>query len=155
MSSETVIHLLVKAVAHNGNLVIGIGPDAQGVLDPEVVKILNEIGMWLKTNGEAIYNTRPIKPYESGNVFFTTKQNGTVYAISNHSKTDSLISDKVRIPSGLVAVNSEISLVGFKGKKLHYQPVDRDMIEITIPSEINLKITPAVSLKIQKRCEKY
>lgn len=154
MSSETIIHLLVKAVARNGNLVVGIGPDAQGVLDPEVVKILNEIGMWFKVNGEAIYNTRPIKPYESGNVFFTTKQNGTVYAISIQSKADSLISNKVRIPSALVAMNSEISLVGFKGEKLHYQPVDHDMIEITLPSKINLKETPAVSFKISKRGKK-
>lgn len=155
MSSETVIHLLVKAVARNGNLVIGIGPDAQGALDPEVVKILNEIGMWLKVNGEAIYNTRPIKPYESGNLFFTTNQDGTVYAISIHSKTDSLISNKVRIPSALVATNSEISLVGFKGQKLPYQPVDGDMIEITFPAKINLKATPAVSFKISKKGDTY
>ena len=150
MSSETVIHLLVKAVARNGNLVIGIGPDAQGVLDPEVVKILNEIGIWLKVNGEAIYNTRPIKPYESGNLFFTTNQNGTVYAINILSKTDSLISNKVRIPSTLVALNSQISLVGFKGEKLHYQPVAGDMVEITLPAQMNLRLTPAVTFKISK-----
>jgi alpha-L-fucosidase len=154
MSSETVIHLLVKAVARNGNLVIGIGPDAQGVLAPEVVTILNEIGMWLKVNGEAIYNTRPIKPYESGNVFFTTKQNGTIYAISISDKANPSVSNKVLIPSELVAMNSEISLVGSKDVKLHYQPVARDMVEITLPSKINLKEIPAVSFKISKKMKK-
>lgn len=150
MSSDSIIHLLVKAVARNGNLVVGIGPDDQGVLDPGVVKILNEIGKWLKVNGEAIYNTRPIKPYESGNVFFTAKQNGTVYAINIYNKADSLTSNKVRIPSALVATNSKISMVGFKGEKLHYQPVDHDMIEITLPSKINLKVAPAVAFRIPK-----
>ena len=75
---------------------------------------------------------------------------GTVYAISIYNKTDQLTSNKVRIPSALVNANSKISMVGFKGEKLHYQPVDHDMIEITLPSKINLKAAPAVAFKISK-----
>jgi hypothetical protein len=51
-------------------------------------------------------------------------------------------------------MNSEISLVGSKDVKLHYQPVARDMVEITLPSKINLKEIPAVSFKISKKMKK-
>ena len=85
-SSGSIIRYLVKAVARNGNLLLDVGPDANGELDPQAVKILKEIGAWLKVNGEAIYGTRPVKPYELGNVFFTGKADGTVYAIALSSQ---------------------------------------------------------------------
>ena len=75
--SGSVIRYLVKAVARNGNLLLDVGPNAHGELDPRAVTILKEIGLWLKVNGEAIYDTRPVKPYELGNVFFTAKTDGT------------------------------------------------------------------------------
>ncbi|NLU90480.1 alpha-L-fucosidase [Chitinophaga sp. Ak27] len=150
LDAESIIQLLVKAVARNGNLVVGLGPDAEGVLAPEVVKSLNEIGQWLKTNGEAIYNTRPIKPYESDNVFFTTKRDSTIYAISIQNKTDSLSSNTISIPSSLVEGRSNITLLGFKGKNLHYLPAGNDMVKVVLPSSINLKGIAAITLKISK-----
>ena len=59
-SAGSVIRYLVRAVARNGNLLLDVGPDANGELDPQAVKILKEIGTWLQVNGEAIYATRPV-----------------------------------------------------------------------------------------------
>ena len=72
-TSGSVIRYLVRAVARNGNLLLDVGPDAKGEIDPQAVKVLKEVGAWLKVNGEAIYGTRPVRPYELGNVFFTGK----------------------------------------------------------------------------------
>ena len=47
-SSGSVIRYLVKAVARNGNLLLDVGPDANGELDPQAVKTLKEVGRWLK-----------------------------------------------------------------------------------------------------------
>lgn len=41
----------------NGNLLLNIGPKADGTIPEKDASILREIGKWLKINGEAIYGT--------------------------------------------------------------------------------------------------
>lgn len=79
-SPGEVIRMLVETSAKGGNLLLGIGPDPTGVLPAEADRCLREVGKWLATNGEAIYGTRPVAPYKSGGVCFTTKAPYT-YAI--------------------------------------------------------------------------
>ena len=40
-------------------MLLDVGPRADGTLPDEVVTRLKSIGAWLRTNGEAIYETRP------------------------------------------------------------------------------------------------
>ncbi len=54
-----IIHQLCDIVSKNGNLLLNVGPYADGSFHPEAVRILEEIGDWLALNGEAIYGTRP------------------------------------------------------------------------------------------------
>ena len=58
-SAETIIHQLCDVVAKNGNLLLNVGPNADGSFHPDAVKELYAVGDWLKINGEAIYGTRP------------------------------------------------------------------------------------------------
>ena len=44
-------------VAKGGNLVLGVGPTAEGRIQPEAVSRLDSIGQWLQRYGQAIYNT--------------------------------------------------------------------------------------------------
>ena len=52
-----VITIFVDAVSNGGNLLLDIGPKADGTIPPEQVNILKELGRWNKKNGEAIFNT--------------------------------------------------------------------------------------------------
>ncbi len=54
-SAQMIIHKLVDCVSKNGNLVINVGPDANGRFQKEVIDILEEIGDWLTVYGESIY----------------------------------------------------------------------------------------------------
>jgi alpha-L-fucosidase len=56
-STEDLIRKLCDIVSKGGNFLLNVGPTAEGVIpEPSVVR-LREIGQWMKTNGEAIYQT--------------------------------------------------------------------------------------------------
>ncbi|NMB49110.1 MAG: alpha-L-fucosidase, partial [Bacteroidales bacterium] len=67
-SADEVIKLLIEVVAKGGNLLLGVGPTPEGIIQPEVVARLKEIGEWLDVNGKAIFHTRITPVYKSGNV---------------------------------------------------------------------------------------
>jgi alpha-L-fucosidase len=57
--STWIIQNLVDVVAKGGNFMVGVGPDRNGRFSPTATNQLEEVGRWLKVNGEAIYETRP------------------------------------------------------------------------------------------------
>ena len=56
--SREFILVLIDLVSRGGNLLLDIGPAADGTIPPLMEQRLLEIGDWLKVNGEAIYGTR-------------------------------------------------------------------------------------------------
>lgn len=59
LTGDTLIRMLVDIVSKNGNLLINIGPMADGTIPDYQQKPLLALGAWLAKNGEAIYGTRP------------------------------------------------------------------------------------------------
>jgi alpha-L-fucosidase len=51
-----VISIFVDAVANGGNLLLDIGPKADGTIPKEQVNILTELGKWNLRNGDAIFD---------------------------------------------------------------------------------------------------
>ncbi len=59
LSGEALIRLLVDVVSKNGNLLINVGPRADGTIPELQEAAMLAMGAWLEVNGEAIYGTRP------------------------------------------------------------------------------------------------
>ena len=59
-----VIRILVDCINKGGNLLLDIGPKADGTIPEEQVNILKELGRWTNKHAEAIYGTRAGIPYE-------------------------------------------------------------------------------------------
>lgn len=82
------IRMLVDIVSKNGNLLLNVGPMADGTIPDVQAALLRGLGRWLKTYGEAIYGTRPWHRAEAttthgGRVRFTqrTDDEGTIFAL--------------------------------------------------------------------------
>ncbi len=58
-SVRTLVHSLIDIVSKNGNLLLNIGPMADGTIPALQLERLLGLGAWLAVNGDAIFATRP------------------------------------------------------------------------------------------------
>lgn len=65
-SATELICDLVDVVSKNGRMLLNIGPKADGTISENDARILEEIGDWLKVNGEALYATQTWRMFGEG-----------------------------------------------------------------------------------------
>jgi alpha-L-fucosidase len=56
-SAQVLIRSLVEVASRGGNLLLNVGPQPDGVIQPEFQERLRAIGAWLAVNGDSIYGT--------------------------------------------------------------------------------------------------
>ncbi len=56
-SPQTLIQMLVDIASKGGNLLLNVGPTAEGLIPDSSIVRLEQMGMWMKQNGESIYGT--------------------------------------------------------------------------------------------------
>jgi alpha-L-fucosidase len=108
-SSKDLIKVLVSTVAGGGNLLLDIGPAADGTI-PVIMQLrLLEMGKWLEINGEAIYGTRAfirnrndksINP-EINEYIFITRKNKDLYVICTEWPKNSISLNGLRAPGSM------------------------------------------------------
>lgn len=129
-SPNKVIGILSEIVAKGGCLALGVGPKADGTLQPEVVNTLLRIGSWLNKNGQAIYSTVNAAHYNDGKVWFTADKNGktlyAIYALEDGEKTPKTITWTENKPKGKLVLLQN-------GKSVKYT-VKGNQVTVTLPS---------------------
>src|SRR5690606_22087198 len=98
-SSKQLIELLIDKVSNGGNLLLNVGPKANGLIPVIMEQRLLDIGKWLEVNGEAIYGTtawanRPTNMKENG-VFYTLKGND-LYVICTQWPQNELVIEGIK-----------------------------------------------------------
>lgn len=109
-SSEELVHILINKVARGGNLLLNVGPTADGRIPVIMQQRLTDMGAWLKVNGEGIYGTRKWdaapKVGQNTTTYFTRKGND-MYLITTKWQ-DSFSVDGV-------GSGTKVSLLGYNG----------------------------------------
>jgi len=150
ISFQDLVYLLVDVVSKNGNLLLGVGPMADGTIPPLQRQRLEQLGSWLEINGEAIFGTRPWIKAEATTkeeipIRFTLKGN-TIYAFLLGSSHDHC----VVIESFQVEDEATIHLLGHD-EPLRWQQQDQDLM-VMLPER--REPAPTLTLKINSPHEK-
>lgn len=74
-STETLVRNLIDIASKGGNYLLNIGPDSHGIVPTAEVERLQQVGAWMKVNGEAIYGTSPTLFGPEAGSFSTTEIN--------------------------------------------------------------------------------
>src|SRR3546814_12744937 len=83
-SLDQCLDILSKTSGGNGNLLLNVGPMPDGRIEARQVTRLQEIGQWLKNNGDAVYNTFG-GPYEPTDHYASTRKGNKIYQIGRAS----------------------------------------------------------------------
>lgn len=132
-STKVLVHNLIDVTSKGGNYLLNVGPTAEGLIPEPSVERLQKTGIWLKTNGEAIYGTEKLqKSYKQGEqIRFTKKRNSDSYFIISLKKPNSSIIIKNLKPKE----GSKINMLGIE-KSLDWKFDSNTGLIINIPKEV-------------------
>jgi len=77
-SFKKLLRALVYSAGGDGNLLLNVGPMADGSFEPRMVERINEVGAWLQRYGESIYGTHG-GPYKPTSYLASTRHGNFVY----------------------------------------------------------------------------
>jgi alpha-L-fucosidase len=112
LSPTELVRSFVDLVSKNGNLLLNVGPMGDGTIPAEQRERLLALGAWLKTNGAAIYHTRPWDRAEghttAGTPLRFTKGRDALYAVLMETPA----AGPLTIPNVPVAEGARVELLG-------------------------------------------
>jgi alpha-L-fucosidase len=109
-SSTELVKILIDKVARGGNLLLNIGPTADGRIPVIMQQRLRDMGEWLKVNGEAIYETRAwdkAPAQKDPSVFYTAKGNDLYVLFTKYPQKN------FTVPG--IQKAASVKLLGFNG----------------------------------------
>lgn len=105
-TSDALIKMLIQKVSRGGNLLLDIGPAADGTIPVIMQQRLSDLGTWLKINGEAIYATTAGKQVTAAGLTSTEKSKDVYLFITSPLNKPITVMLKKK-PSAVTVVGSD------------------------------------------------
>jgi alpha-L-fucosidase len=137
-SKKTMVHYLINIAGRDGNLLMNVSPPATGKFEDHVVQRLEEIGHWLKHNGESYYATRG-GPYKPGKWGASTRKDNKIYLHILNWTGEKLVLPAIdkKITASSVLTGGEVNVTQTK-----------DNVTIDVPSHYKRDIDTIVVLEL-------
>ena len=148
MSPKQAIKNLVEIVSKGGNYLLNVGPDEKGVIMPDAVNILLEMGSWLNQYGASIYGADGLLLSPPENILLTAKEHQIFVHILNWTGQKVKIEGMDQHVTGkfLKRVNRVYMMADAQKRPLDFQLVNGTLI-------INLSKCPIPFAEINKYSE--
>jgi len=112
----TLVTTLLQNVSRNGSLLLNLTQHGRGNLDPQCIQIAQDIGAWLKVNGEAVYASRPfeVSGELSGSTQLAayTRNGGNVYATVFNWKGGAISLPSLKSGGRTLGTVSKVEMLG-------------------------------------------
>jgi len=139
-SSEELIHKLIEICSKGGNFLLNVGPTAEGEFPEPCIERLQDMGVWLKVNGESIYGTTA-GPFHYLSWGAATRKGDLLYL----HVTDWPENGKLNVPMSSNAVSA--ALLVNPEEPLHISK-EAERIVIDLPLEAPDPVATVVILKV-------
>lgn len=151
-----IITIFADAVSHGGNLLLDIGPRADGTIPEEQAHVLRELGAWNSRNGEAIFGTvAGIPPGHFSGPTTLSKDSTTLYLFLP-GKTSGQV-----VIKGLDNEIKDITMLG-SNKILTHKIVGKiswshvpGLVYIDVPEEGQDQYVTVLRLRLDKKVRLY
>ena len=139
LSPQELIRMFIDIVSKNGNLLLNVGPMADGTIPDLQKKAILGLGKWLDINGEAIYGTRPWKRAEGKtsdgiDIRFTQKSDVLYIYLLDKPK-----GSKLTILSLTLEEEKKIQLLGSQENLIWTQ--NSENIVVSLPEDLIESVT--------------
>jgi len=110
LSPGDLVELLVTLVSAGGNLLLNVGPAADGTIPAIMQERLLQVGDWLRVNGEGVYGSRRYQASTQPGVWYT-QSGGHLYAFLKRFPFGMVVLDDLPYDPAYAPV-----LLGWKGE---------------------------------------
>jgi alpha-L-fucosidase len=134
------MNMLIRCAGGDGNLLLNVGPMANGEIAPEQADRLREMGAWLAKYGESIYGTRggPFKPGQFG---VSTRKGQTIYLHIQHwpGETLTLPAIPAKVVRGIALTGGKVTIKQTSGA-----------IDVALPRSDRQEIDTIIALELDR-----
>ncbi len=140
-SAKECLHTLIRTASGNGNLLFNVGPMPDGRIEQRQTELLDQMGRWLRSYGESIYETTG-GPYYPTNEYSATRKDNKVFIHLFQNNQRELVLPSMKGVTVLTA-----SIMNGSGVKMK---TDKDKYYFTLQNHLPDTISNVLVLQLDK-----